>query len=626
MNEARRQRVSAFIGERLGALEGAGDMRALFACVEQNGRRRFAAADGGELRYDELCLRARQAAASFAMLPDGPVGIHLPNCPQWAIAFWGALIAGHAPLLLDASAPLEAHGRALSAAGAVAAVSPDRQFTALPVLPPVFPAASAFVPEQWENRVLLMTSGTTGAAKMVEFDGAALIAQMRAARDMGEETTEIVYPAAHGAMRQLALLPFHHVFGFAACFLWYSFFGAQFVFPREKSPERLFQLCRETRATHIFAVPQFFLRVLLEADGIARRLFPREAGPLLHWLKTGFAADGPSIDRFEKLCVRLRRHLLGTQIRFLITGGAASSRAAMGMLNRMGYTLVNGYGMTELGIVAVELSMDRERRRRALIGSPLYGVRFALGEDGELFADAGCAAARALEDGAWRPLPRPFPTGDLAERDPSGGYRLIGRKRDLLLSDNGENVFPAELEEPLEGTPGVRSLCALLSPEGRGLALAAEMDAAANEAPLLSAVRNLNAMLPLSRRIQAVYRTDLPLRSGAKGEVNRQSVASLLNDCPARFARLSPGAAEDAPGARLSGRVRALFADALQRKEEGIGFFDHFLFDLGGDSFLYAGLLSRIEREFGITIPDGERSAYLTVRDAALNIEGHGGK
>ncbi|NLF27045.1 MAG: acyl carrier protein, partial [Clostridiales bacterium] len=185
---------------------------------------------------------------------------------------------------------------------------------------------------------------------------------------------------------------------------------------------------------------------------------------------------------------------------------------------------------------------------------------------------------------------------------------------------------PAELEEPLEGTPGARSLCAILSPDGRGLALAAEMDSNASAEPLLSGVRNLNALLPLSRRIQAVYRTDVPFRSGAKGEVNRDAVASLLRGCPARFVRLTPGTAEDAPGARLSGRVRALFADALQRNEAGIGFHDHFLFDLGGDSFLYAGLLSRIEREFGITIPDGERSAYLTVRDAALNIEGHGGK
>src|SRR5262249_11189762 len=152
---------------------------------------------------------------------------------------------------------------------------------------------------------------------------------------------------------------------------------------------------------------------------------------------------------------------LGWKFWAFISGGAALSTATEEFLKRIGYAVVQGYGMTE---TASLVSLNHPfHATEGSIGKVLPGREFKLAEDGEILVRGNNVSAgyweggalRAAADGGW------LRTGDLGEMDAEGNLRFRGRKKNVIVTPAGLNVYPEDLEAALKKQAAVRDAVVL---------------------------------------------------------------------------------------------------------------------------------------------------------------------
>jgi long-chain acyl-CoA synthetase len=181
-----------------------------------------------------------------------------------------------------------------------------------------------------------------------------------------------------------------------------------------------------------------------------------EGNPWLAWLRKAWRGR------------RVRRHL-GWRFAAWISGGAALDEGVEDFWDRLGYFVVQGYGLTETApIISVS---NPFARRRGSVGRPLSGQEIRVGSDGELwvrgenvasgYLDDPEASAEMFRDGWLR-------TGDRVERDEKGRLYVRGRLKDVVVTADGTNVDPALVEKALEATPGVVEAACVGKPSPRG--------------------------------------------------------------------------------------------------------------------------------------------------------------
>jgi fatty-acyl-CoA synthase len=146
-----------------------------------------------------------------------------------------------------------------------------------------------------------------------------------------------------------------------------------------------------------------------------------------------------------------------SSLRLAVVGGASMPEALLDTWAARGVEIVQGYGLTEAAPNVLCLAPGDARRKAGWAGKPYPYVECDLSEEGELLVRGpnvfpgywrnDDATARAFRDG-W------LLTGDLAERDSEGDYRILGRVKDMIVS-GGENIYPAEVESVLHEHPAV---------------------------------------------------------------------------------------------------------------------------------------------------------------------------
>jgi long-chain acyl-CoA synthetase len=155
-----------------------------------------------------------------------------------------------------------------------------------------------------------------------------------------------------------------------------------------------------------------------------------------------------------------------------VCGGAALSSETEDFFKRLGYAVVQGYGMTE---TASLISLNHPfRSTQGSIGKVLPGREFRLAEDGEILVrgenvaigywQRGAlqqASASSQENGGW------LRTGDLGELDSQGNLRFRGRKKSVIVTPAGLNVYPEDLEAALRQQPGMRD-CVVIPRQREG--------------------------------------------------------------------------------------------------------------------------------------------------------------
>ena len=565
------------------------------------------------------------------------VVLKVANCPSWGELFWALLMAGFVPVLVDAKLPRENVINLANQAKAIAIISDDNhEYTINKIrFDNILQNAKEEMSNpSWADEVIFSSSGTTGDAKLMIFNGENFVNQICCSLKMTEESLDIMYPKKVGQIKILAMIPFHHIFGFVAVFLWYTFYGTTLVFPKSNTPSDLLSICQKTGITHVYSVPLFWDSLALsikrkfamqseDKQKLLEKMMAYNLGEMSAE-EAGFASKKIVADKIKGI-------ILGKHVRYCISGGGYLSNETLRAINGLGYPLYNGYGMTEVGVTSVELSPDVKQRLNGYIGKPLNGVEYKVNEaDNELLIKsptihireiiAGVEKDTALDNGY-------FHTGDIVNKFETG-YIMKGRMKDVIINANGENIFPDELEIYFKDLPNVTNLSVLgvVNKEKalhEDVVLVLELDDKTSEEALKELEKTIKAIkLPHDTKIDAIYlaKNRLPMannmkvkRFAIKKEIeNGSNKYVLINSkkVSSKTRKLSEEAIKN-----ILPPVRELFSKILVLPTFKIDDEDHWINDLGGDSMNYVELVQEVDRYFDIEVPEEQYGKLTCVND-----------
>jgi len=450
-----------------------------------------------------------------------------PNSAEWTAAFWGCLLRGAVAVPMDDGATLDFAGRVARDAGVKLIFSSREKAVVDPAIPrlvledlpdtarPAVVVASLpasgqpskalyeFLADEAITRKhiaqILFTSGTTAEPRGVVLTHGNFLANLEPLERGIDPYRK--YERWFHPLRFVTLVPLSHVFGqFMALFV-PPLLGATVVFERSANPAEIIRTVKRERATALIAVPR-----MLDAlhAGIMREF---EARGQSGWLERNFgAANGKKFLRRAWRFRRLHRRF-GWKFWAFISGGAALSQATEEFFKRMGYAVVQGYGMTE---TASLISLNHPfRATEGSIGKVLPGREFKLAEDGEILVRGENVASGYWERGALRQGVRDrenwLRTGDIGEVDAEGNLRFKGRKKNVIVTAAGLNIYPEDVEAALRKQPGVRD-CVVTANERRGNAepcatLLLENRSDENDEKGKKAIENANASLAEYQRV-----------------------------------------------------------------------------------------------------------------------------
>ena len=571
---------------------------------------------------------------------DNRVILKVANSPSWGEIFWATLMSGFVPVLVDAKLPKDNVENLAKQARAQAIITDDNnEYTIQKVRVDSILQSSEGSSDkvEWANEVIFSSSGTTGDAKLMVFNGENFVHQICCSLNMGKESLDIMYPKKFGKVKILAMIPFHHIFGFVAVFLWYTFYGKTLVFPKSNTPSDILMICQKVGITHVYSVPLFWDSLALQIQ----RKFAMQSEEKQLLLNKMIAYNLKEIDMKEAglasapvVSSKVKGMLLGSKVKYCISGGGYLSYDTSRVINGLGYPLYNGYGMTEVGVTSVELSNDVNIRLLGHIGHPLYDVEYALSNGGENGSELliksptihireiiGGKEAETILDNGY------FHTGDIAIKE-GDGYIIKGRIKDVIINANGENIFPDELEIYFKNLPNVTNLSILgVINKDKALhediTLVLEIDDKASEEDIKEIDQIVKTTkLPHDVKIDNVYlaKNRLPLANNMKVKrfVIKKEIESGSNKFVLINARKTStkvrNFSEDALKNILP-EVRKIFSKILVLPTFKIDDEDHWVNDLGGDSMNYVELVQEIDRFFDIEIDEDMYGKLTCVND-----------
>jgi long-chain acyl-CoA synthetase len=282
----------------------------------------------------------------------------------------------------------------------------------------------------------------------------------------------------------LSLLPLSHMFELMGGFFTPLYRGAAVVYLRTLKPSAIMEALKEEDIYIIMVVPR--LMQLLKTT-VERELEEKHISGLFRSLAR-MAASLPKAVR-QTLFFPVQSKF-GRNFTAFVSGGAPLDPEVFNFWNSMGFTLLEGYGLTECSPVLCVNTM--EHQVAGSVGLPMPGVQVRI-EDKEVqtrgdnvfpgYYQNEQASRDAFTADGW------FRTGDLGEFRPDGWLVIKGREKEMIVTGSGINVFPDELEAVLNKTPGVKESCVIGVDRGSGEEVHAVLilnDSAANPQEIIA--------------------------------------------------------------------------------------------------------------------------------------------
>ena len=572
----------------------------------------------------------RIAKAISVMLSDckkgSMVGIHMANSLEWIEIFWGLLMNGYKPLLMNTRLDNATLNKVLIEHNIAAVISDGAEFE-VPTLnckEVISYEGEGMVAPCWEDELVVMSSGTSENIKLCIYNGESFYYQLRNTVKIIKECKDIK-KHYEGQLKLLTFLPFYHIFGLAAVYMWFGFFSRTFVQLNDLSADTLLNTIKKHKVTHIFAVPLLWNRVYEAAIKKIKARGEKTYNKAMKGIGLAEKLDFcPSLSKaFSKKAFKeVRENLFGESISFLIAGGSSISPEVLRFFNGIGYTMANGFGMSEVGITSVETAKSIKIRNSGSVGEPFEHVEYKLSEEGELMVRGKCTAVRIVTSEGEQILNATdwFGTKDLAKKI-NGRYYILGRKDDMIVCKTGENLNPDRVEASLSVPGAIKvALIGKTSEVGeKSPVLLVQVNSYASSDRILKVLDSIREQLKLNKldgTINEIVITTTALMGENDFKLNRKKLIRkyMNNEFEVVNPELVKDKTDELPKA-LVDKLSSFFADALGIETEQVMPDSHFFYDLDGSSLDYMSMLAELQKEFEVSFSIEEEMSLVTVRE-----------
>jgi len=571
--------------------------------------------------YGELVAAAQSFAGrlrSAGIASGEAIAIWSENRPEWIAVLWGALLEGVVFVPIDYRTSSDflikvagiVNARAILV-GETVDVDPLQGNRPIWRLAEIFrhqPAASSLPDTNLQSpsssllgeatAEIIFTSGATAEPKGVVLTHKNILANIvPIEREIAKYRK---YALPFRPLRFLNLLPLSHMFGQAMATFVPPLLPGVVVFTRSYSPDDIIRQIHDRRISVLVCVPKI-LEVLKE---YILRVAPEAAQPPppgMHWAKRWW--------RYRRI-----HSLFGFKFWAMVVGAAPLDPELEAFWGRLGFVVVQGYGLTETAPI-VTLNHPFHAKRGA-VGKPIAGVEVKIADDGEIlvrgenvttgYYNAPEATREAFEDG-W------FHTGDIGEFDAEGQLLIRGRKKEMIVTPEGLNVFPEDVERVLNEQPGVKDSAVVGAPVPGStaervhavllLAPGADPDAV---------VRGANAKLGDHQKVRAAIvwsGEELPRTEGTRKLKRRELRNWIVGQ---QGSPVGPSSRSGVPQARNVASILERFAPGRTIAPSTT------IDELGLTSLERVELMMALEESFQITVDETWFSSAATVADLEM--------
>ena len=321
----------------------------------------------------------------------------------------------------------------------------------------------------------------------------------------------------------------------------------------------------------------------------------------------------------------------GPGFRLAASGGARLEPDVYTDMTNLGFTVIEGYGLTETSPVSTFNPLNRQKA--GSIGIPVPGVEVRIADpdehhQGEIairgpnvmlgYYKKPQETAEVLRDG-W------FYTGDLGYRDRDGYFFITGRSKEMIVLSTGKKIFPEELEKYYKKIPSIKEICLIQGERGIEAAVVPDFDylrkmnLSNSRETIAFEIEDLAKDLPPYKRITGLKIFKDPLPVTRLGKLRRTKVRELYE----RSGERAEGTAQEVDAGLLADPVMKKLLACLEpfSAKKTIVPDDNLELDLGLDSLARVELVVSIETSFGISVPDSFGSEVFTVKDAVVKIK-----
>lgn len=621
--------------------------------IERDGRKeQYTFADVRELTY-----RAAGFLANKEIGAGKRVLLWAHNQPEWGLSYFGILRAGATAVPIDPASTVDEVLKCAEASEASAIIASPKLLAENPELaeklaaiqvdgvPGLFSFDDVFEMEDETEEArrnallpakiasssvasLIFTSGTTGTPKAVMLSHknfVNMISMLSSVLDM--DTTDGV----------LSVLPLHHTLEFSAGFLTPFSNGTQITYLDELSAEELNRAIENGYVTGMVGVPALWemlhrrIKTRLREKGdwiadIADNLIEFNA-----WLRDTTPFNLGPIMFFPI------HQGMGGRMRYFISGGSALSEKVQKDLHGLGFTVLEGYGLTESSPV-LTVTRPGNNLLRGSVGKPLPGVEVKIDSPdengvGEVLARGsnvmlGYYNNEEATDAAF--VDRWLKTGDLGKIDEDGNLFIVGRSKDVIIDSNGKNIYPDEIEDLYSKSSFIKEMSVVgLPDEDGGEKIAAlvvpdyEFDIALSRSETNKKVeehfREVSGGLAFFKRVKTLHLTPFELPRTAARKVKRKDVVTMIQTLEER-AKKKTKQVIDTKGDDTALWIRKIVATVSNRALSEVEMSDK-LADLGFDSLMFVELQAAVEDAGGRVISPDTLNEVQSVRELLTAVQ-----
>jgi long-chain acyl-CoA synthetase len=484
-----------------------------------------------------------------------------------------------------------------------------------------FTQSSSF-PELAETDLatLVYTSGTTGDPKGV----------MLSHKNLCYDAQALIkaHLISHNSTI-LSILPLHHTYPFMATFIAPLLAGTTVVMLDSLRSADILSAIRDFQVTILVGVPRLF-ELLYRGimNTLEKNISPVIIKKLIHFTATMREKSRINVGKFVFKKVHEQ---FGPHFTYMASGGAKFDPDVARGLRALGFTVLEGYGLTETSPVVAFTPLKKQKT--GSVGLPLPGVEIHINEPdsggtGEIFIKGPVVMAgyyknpeateSVINDG-W------FTSGDLGYFDDEGFLFITGRKKEVLVLASGKNIYPEEIEKHYLASPFIKEICVVLneSSSGGGENLEAvvvpdldhfrKMKISTINDTIQWELREFSKDIPSYKRVKGFHVSTEPLPRTSIGKIRRFMVKDLIKK------------PQESAGKELSEKDKNLLNSKVGKgvgeylksltKREAVNLDDNLELDLGLDSLQQVEMLAAFEDTFSIKFPEDINQKSLTMRD-----------